>query len=184
MAVLGFGSSDALAGAYGIAVSLLMAITTLLAALVALQWGYNPVAVVALNGFFLVIDLLFFAANSPKLFEGGWFPLLLAFGVAFLMLTWRTGQRLVERARHPAAAARADVPAQARGEPAGAAAGHRHRPHAGRRRHPALADPPPQAQPRHARAAAAGLGADDRGPAGAGGGDGSRSGTSPAASAA
>ena len=43
-AVIGFGSSDALAGAYGIAVSLLMAITTLLAALVALQWGYNPLA--------------------------------------------------------------------------------------------------------------------------------------------
>ena len=40
-AVIGFGTSDALAGAYGIAVSLLMAITTLLAALVALQWGYH-----------------------------------------------------------------------------------------------------------------------------------------------
>jgi KUP system potassium uptake protein len=99
VAVLGFGSSDALAGAYGIAVSLLMAITTLLAALVAMQWGYNPVAVVTLNGFFLVVDLLFFAANSTKLFEGGWFPLLLAFGIAFLMVTWRTGQRLAERAR-------------------------------------------------------------------------------------
>ena len=41
-AVLSFGTSDALAGAYGIAVSLLMAITTLLAALVAIQWGYSP----------------------------------------------------------------------------------------------------------------------------------------------
>ncbi len=51
-AVLAFGSSDALAGAYGIAVSLLMAITTLLAALVALQWGYNPVAVVACERLF------------------------------------------------------------------------------------------------------------------------------------
>src|ERR671929_34826 len=45
-AVLGFGSSDALAGAYGVAVSLLMAITTVLAALIALQWGYNPALVV------------------------------------------------------------------------------------------------------------------------------------------
>ena len=43
-AVLTFGSSDALGGAYGIAVSMLMAITTVLAALVALQWGYNPLA--------------------------------------------------------------------------------------------------------------------------------------------
>ncbi len=98
-AVLGFGTSDALAGAYGIAVSLLMAITTLLAALVAIQWGYSPVIVIAVNGFFFVIDCIFFAANSIKLFEGGWFPLLLAAVVAFLMLTWRSGVKLVERAR-------------------------------------------------------------------------------------
>ncbi len=98
-AVLTFGSSDKLAGAYGIAVSSLMAITTLLAALVALKWGYNPIAVVAVNGFFLVIDLVFLGANSVKLFEGGWFPLVLAGFVAFLMLTWRKGNLLVEDAR-------------------------------------------------------------------------------------
>lgn len=98
-AVFAFGTSDALAGAYGIAVSLLMAITTLLAALVALQWGYSPFIVVAVNGSFFVIDCIFFAANSIKLFEGGWFPLLLAAIVAFLMLTWRSGVRLVESAR-------------------------------------------------------------------------------------
>jgi KUP system potassium uptake protein len=98
-AVIGFGTSDALAGAYGIAVSLLMAITTLLAALVAIQWGYPPVIVIAVNGFFFVIDCIFFAAYSTKLIEGGWFPLLLAAVVAFLMLTWRSGVRLVERAR-------------------------------------------------------------------------------------
>src|SRR5712672_539004 len=97
--VISFGTSDALAGAYGIAVSLLMAITTLLAALVAIQWGYSPVIVIAVNGFFFVIDCIFFAANSTKLIEGGWFPLLLAAVVAFLMLTWRSGVRLVERAR-------------------------------------------------------------------------------------
>jgi KUP system potassium uptake protein len=98
-AVVGFGTSDALAGAYGIAVSLLMAITTLLAALVAIQWGYPPLLVIAVNGFFFVIDCIFFAANSIKLMEGGWFPLLLAGVVAFLMLTWRSGVRLVENAR-------------------------------------------------------------------------------------
>ncbi|GLS43411.1 potassium transporter Kup [Methylobacterium brachythecii] len=98
-AVLIFGSSDALAGAYGIAVSALMAITTLLAALVALKWGYNPIAVFALNGAFLVVDLIFLSANSVKLFEGGWFPLVLAFTVAFLMLTWLTGNRLLEAQR-------------------------------------------------------------------------------------
>jgi KUP system potassium uptake protein len=98
-AVLGFGTSDALAGAYGIAVSLLMAITTLLAALVAIQWGYSPLLVVAVNGFFFVIDVIFFAANSVKLHEGGWFPLLLAGIIAFVMLTWRSGVKLVECAR-------------------------------------------------------------------------------------
>ena len=76
-----------------------MSITTLLAALVALKWGYNPVAVFAVNGFFLAIDIVFLGANSVKLFEGGWFPLVLAGFVAFLMLTWRKGNILVEEAR-------------------------------------------------------------------------------------
>jgi KUP system potassium uptake protein len=98
-AVVAFGSSDNLAGAYGIAVSLLMAITTFLAALVAIRWGFNPLLVIAVNGSFLVIDLVFFAANSMKVFEGGWFPLLLAASIAFLMLTWRRGQRISETAR-------------------------------------------------------------------------------------
>jgi KUP system potassium uptake protein len=98
-AVIGFGTSDALAGAYGIAVSLLMAITTLLAALVALQWGYHPAIVIPVNGFFFIIDGIFFAANSTKFLEGGWFPLVLAGAIAFLMLTWRSGVRLVEQAR-------------------------------------------------------------------------------------
>ena len=98
-AVVVFESSDALAGAYGIAVSLLMAITTLLAALIARKWGYNLVAILAVNGFFLVIDLVFLGANSVKLFEGGWFPLVLAGIVALMMLTWRRGNQLVEEAR-------------------------------------------------------------------------------------
>jgi len=98
-AVLIFRSSDALGGAYGIAVSMLMAVTTVLAALVALKWGYNPIMVVAVNGFFFVIELIFVAANMTKLFEGGWFPLLLAGIIAFLMLTWRTGWQLLEQER-------------------------------------------------------------------------------------
>jgi len=98
-AVLFFGSSDALGGAYGIAVSMLMAVTTVLAALVALKWGYNPFLVAAVNGFFLIIELVFVAANMTKLVEGGWFPLLLASVIAFLMLTWRSGWRLLEQQR-------------------------------------------------------------------------------------
>nr|WP_244535301.1 KUP/HAK/KT family potassium transporter [Methylorubrum salsuginis] len=98
-AVLIFRSSDALAGAYGIAVSLLMAITTLLAGLVARKWGYALPAVIAVNGFFLLIDLIFLSANSVKIVEGGWFPLVLAGAVAFLMLTWRKGNTCMEDAR-------------------------------------------------------------------------------------
>ena len=67
--------------------------------MIALRWGYNPLLVIAVNGFFLLIDLVFFAANATKFFEGGWFPLLLAAAVAFLMLTWRRGQSLVQAAR-------------------------------------------------------------------------------------
>jgi KUP system potassium uptake protein len=98
-AVILFGSSDALGGAYGIAVSMLMGLTTVLAALVALQWGYNPFLVAAVNGFFLIIELVFVAANATKLIEGGWFPLAMACIVAFLMLTWRTGYAMLEQQR-------------------------------------------------------------------------------------
>ena len=98
-AVIGFGSSDALAGAYGIAVSLLMAITTLMATFVALHWKHNPILVYAVNGSLLALDLLFVAATSTKLFEGGWFPLLITFIVAFLMLTWRKGEDIMNAVR-------------------------------------------------------------------------------------
>jgi KUP system potassium uptake protein len=98
-AVIGFGSSDALAGAYGVAVSLLMVITTLLAGFIARQWGFPLWVVLLVNGFFVSVDLAFFAANSLKIVDGGWFPLLIATGIAVTMLTWRRGVQLVEVAR-------------------------------------------------------------------------------------
>jgi len=98
-AVIGFDSSDALAGAFGIAVSLLMAITTLMATFVALHWKYNPLIVYAVNGSLIALDLLFFASTSTKLLDGGWFPLLIALIVAFLMLTWRKGEEIMDRIR-------------------------------------------------------------------------------------
>jgi KUP system potassium uptake protein len=98
-AVIGFGSSDALAGAFGIAVSLLMAITTLMATFVALHWKHNPILVYGVNGSLLALDLLFFASTSTKLFEGGWFPLLIALIIAFFMLTWRKGEEVMDAVR-------------------------------------------------------------------------------------
>jgi len=98
-AVLVFRSSDALAGAYGIAVSGLMAISTFLAALIARRWGYALGLVLLVNGGFFLLDLVFFASNAAKLLEGGWFPLVIAGLLAFLMLTWREGVTLVEAQR-------------------------------------------------------------------------------------
>jgi KUP system potassium uptake protein len=97
--VIGFGSSEALAGAYGLAVSLLMVITTVLTALVARRWGWRRRTVYSVVAFFLVIDLCFLAANLVKIEQGGWFPLLVALAITFVMLTWWRGQQLVERAR-------------------------------------------------------------------------------------
>ena len=98
-AVIGFGSSDALAGAYGIAVSLLMAITTLMATFVALHWKHNPFLVYAVNGSLLLLDVVFFASTLTKVLDGGWFPLLISAVIAFLMLTWRKGEQIMDAAR-------------------------------------------------------------------------------------
>jgi KUP system potassium uptake protein len=98
-AVVGFGSSDALAGAYGIAVSLLMVITTLMATFVALHWKHKPWLVYLVNGSFLALDLVFFASSSAKLLDGGWFPLGIALAIAFLMLTWRKGEQMMDQVR-------------------------------------------------------------------------------------
>src|SRR5664279_2638768 len=94
--VLAFGSSDNLAAAYGIAVAGTMVITTGLLAVVARRlWrGSMPVAV-GVIGFFLLVDLAFFAANAIKIPQGGWFPLLIGVGVFTLMSTWRRGRQIV-----------------------------------------------------------------------------------------
>ncbi len=116
-AVVGFGSSDALAGAYGIAVSLLMAITTLMATFVALHWKHNPVLVYAVNGSFLALDLVFVASASTKLLDGGWFPLGIALVIAFLMLTWRKGQEIMDKVRLEVRPRTADFVARLKADP-------------------------------------------------------------------
>jgi KUP system potassium uptake protein len=116
-AVIGFGSSSKLAGAYGLAVSLDMVITTILATFVAIHWGHKPLYVYLLNGSLLIVDLVFFAANTTKLFEGGWFPLLIATTVAFMMLTWRKGQQLVKVASADMRTSSADFLDRLRADP-------------------------------------------------------------------
>ena len=76
-----------------------MVITTLMATFVALHWKHNPLIVYAVNGSLLALDLLFFASTSTKLLDGGWFPLLIAFVISFLMLTWRKGEEIMDAVR-------------------------------------------------------------------------------------
>src|SRR5215469_13265093 len=91
-----FHKPDNLAAAYGIAVSLTMLMTSCLL-FIALReiWNWNVWISLALAGFFIIIDTVFFAANSLKIAEGGYVPLLLAACVYGLMLIWHHGSALV-----------------------------------------------------------------------------------------
>jgi KUP system potassium uptake protein len=94
--VIGFGSSSALASAYGVAVTTTMVITTILAYFAARDvLGWNTAAAVAVTVAFLFADLAFFGANMVKVVHGGWFPLAVAVGVFTLMTTWRRGRQIL-----------------------------------------------------------------------------------------
>ena len=94
--VIGFGSSTALAAAYGIAVTLTMVITAILLQSVATErWGWSPAVAYAVTGLFLIIDLAFFGANALKIAHGGWLPLVIGGLLFTLMTTWKTGRRIV-----------------------------------------------------------------------------------------
>jgi len=96
MAVGMFKSSSNLAGAYGIAVCTDMLITTILTFyVIRYSWGYPLLLCVTATGFFLIVDLAFWASNLLKLFDGGWFPLLIGGAIFTLMLTWKDGRRLL-----------------------------------------------------------------------------------------
>jgi len=96
LAVALFKSSDALAAAYGIAVTLVMLITTVLTFFVLRYgWHYPWFVCVGATSFFFVIDFAFFSSNMLKLVEGGWFPLMIGGIVFLLMTTWNEGRRLL-----------------------------------------------------------------------------------------
>jgi len=99
--VLGFGSSSALASAYGVSVTGTMLITTVLLLVVARhRWHLSTPVLVVLGGLMLLIDGLFLSANLVKFAEGGWFPLALGIVVFALMRTWRRGRQLLVEALH------------------------------------------------------------------------------------
>jgi KUP system potassium uptake protein len=92
--VLIFRSSNALATAYGIAVTGIMVLSTILVAVVAVrQWHWKLWVVLPVFGTLALVDLMFLGANSLKIVEGGWLPLAIAVGVFVIMDTWRVGRR-------------------------------------------------------------------------------------------
>jgi len=96
LAVVGFGSSDKLAGAYGIAVTATMLATTFLTFFVTRYRWHLPLALcLVATGFFIMMDIMLFSASTLKLFHGGWFPLLLGAVLFTVMLTWKRGRELV-----------------------------------------------------------------------------------------
>lgn len=97
--VIAFQTSAALTGAYGIAIALTMTITSILffsAARAFWGWAFPKAALV--TGLFLILDGAFLCANSLKIMQGGWFPLVAAGAVVTLMLIWIWGrERLYAR---------------------------------------------------------------------------------------
>ncbi|BDA84440.1 putative potassium transport system protein kup 2 [Aureimonas sp. SA4125] len=96
--VLSFGSSSALASAYGIAVTGTMVVTSLMAIVVfarGWKWGFGLALAVVLP--FLAIDSAFLLANLLKLLDGGWLPLLIAAVIMMLMAIWMRGTRIATR---------------------------------------------------------------------------------------
>ena len=94
--VVGFGSSGALAGAYGLAVTGAMLVDAALATGVAiLVWRWSWPLAVLVFGLLAVPDLAFFTANALKIPDGGWLPLVVATLIYFTITTWRRGRRLV-----------------------------------------------------------------------------------------
>ena len=95
--VIGFKSSSNLAAAYGVAVSMDMVVTTILAFFVAYRWDWSPRLAGIIALVLLIVDLAFFGANIFKIPDGGWYPLVIAALIFFVMATWRRGRAIVGR---------------------------------------------------------------------------------------
>jgi KUP system potassium uptake protein len=109
--VLGFGSSDALSGAYGAAVVGTMVVTTVLGAFVAAtQWNWPKWQIAALFAVFLVTDLAYVAGNMTKVPTGGWIPLLLGAILFLIFTTWRSGRLELRAALAKLAVPRTELP--------------------------------------------------------------------------
>ena len=88
-----FKNSNAMTHAYGIAVNLVMVLTSILVVYLAIKkWQWHWISIICLFSFFSVIDLAFLGANIQKLLTGGWVPIVFASICAFIMYTWHSGR--------------------------------------------------------------------------------------------
>ncbi len=96
--VLGFGTSSNIAGAYGVALSTLMVMTTFMFYVMSREvwrWSFARAALVV--GLFLAMDIPFLAANALKIQHGGWVPLAIAIILYLLMTTWKRGREILSK---------------------------------------------------------------------------------------
>lgn len=104
--VIGFENSDSLAGAYGVAVSLTMLITTLfMIAVMRRLWHWPRLVVILIAIPLLLLDMTFFGSNFLKIRDGGWVPLAISAGFIIMMTTWNRGREILGRRMAEAAIA-------------------------------------------------------------------------------
>ena len=109
--VIGFGSSDALSGAYGAAVVGTMVVTTILGAFVAAtQWNWPKWRIGAIFGLLLVTDCAYVLGNMTKVPTGGWIPLTLGAILCLIFMTWRSGRLELRAALAKLAVPRSELP--------------------------------------------------------------------------
>ena len=96
--VFGFQTSSNLAGAYGVALSALMALTTMMFYVMSREvWGWSILKAASVTGVFLIVDLTFLVSNTLKIWHGGWVPLAIAMILYFVMSTWKRGREILSK---------------------------------------------------------------------------------------
>jgi KUP system potassium uptake protein len=98
LSVLIFQGTDALASAYGITVTIIMMITTLLTSILShKQWEWSMTKVIFVFGSLIIVDLAFLSSNTLKFMDGGWFPVVISAAMFIVMTTWKTGRESLTR---------------------------------------------------------------------------------------
>jgi KUP system potassium uptake protein len=96
--VLGFRTSSSVAGAYGVALSTLMVITTVMFFIMSREvWRWSRTQALLASGVFILVDVAFLAANALKIPQGGWVPLVIGGASYTLMITWKRGREILSR---------------------------------------------------------------------------------------